>query len=136
VGCVSYAPLLIEGALLRTLAGVDLRVHATPDGSIFIGDAKVIKQDVVITNGVVHVVDKVCKLAALTPLPINWTDSDSASSSLPSRPPRPLPRLPHSLSSLAPLVGLPLTACRWAGWEQWPGAFSSALPSLWEEHCS
>lgn len=70
-GFVAYSPLLVEGAMLRTVAGVDLRISAKPDGTILVnGDSRIVQSDIVVGNGVVHVVDKLLfELPTTTPSP-------------------------------------------------------------------
>lgn len=56
-GTVGYSSTLTNGAMLKTLNGGSVKV--TIDGSdIFINSAKVITADVLVSNGVAHVIDK------------------------------------------------------------------------------
>ncbi|KAL2783318.1 FAS1 domain-containing protein [Aspergillus keveii] len=58
-GFAAYSPLLINGARFRTLDGVDVVVTTRPDGSILLNDdINVIKTDIVVQNGVVHIIDR------------------------------------------------------------------------------
>ena len=67
-GFAAYSPYLINGALFRTVEGVDVSISTADDGSIFInGDASIVTEDIVIANGVVHVIDKVCFCMNLFP---------------------------------------------------------------------
>lgn len=55
-GTVGYSTTLTNGATLTTLEGGSVRV--TIDGSsIFINSAEVVLADVLVANGVVHVID-------------------------------------------------------------------------------
>ncbi|OCL05411.1 FAS1 domain-containing protein [Glonium stellatum] len=58
-GFVAYSPILTEGLQLRTVSGADVRISTQPDGSIYVNDvAKIIKADIVLENGVAHVIDE------------------------------------------------------------------------------
>jgi uncharacterized surface protein with fasciclin (FAS1) repeats len=59
VGLVAYSPLLVDGAVFQSQAGTDLSITSNPDGTILVNDATIIQNDIVIENGVVHVIDKV-----------------------------------------------------------------------------
>jgi hypothetical protein len=59
-GFAAYSPLLVNGARFRTLDGVDIVVTTRPDGSILLNDdINVTKTDIVVQNGVVHIIDRV-----------------------------------------------------------------------------
>lgn len=49
---------LLDGNELTTLSGSKIKVHVK-DGNVTIGDAKVTSPDVMASNGVIHVIDKV-----------------------------------------------------------------------------
>ncbi|KAK2767593.1 hypothetical protein FQN54_003751 [Arachnomyces sp. PD_36] len=63
VGLVAYSPLLVDGAVFQTQAGTDLYITSNLDGTILVNDATIIQNDIVIENGVVHVIDKVLSSA-------------------------------------------------------------------------
>lgn len=56
-GTVGYSTALSNGATLTTLQGGMLRVTVN-GANIFINSAKVVTPDVLVSNGVVHVIDK------------------------------------------------------------------------------
>lgn len=56
-GTVGYSTTLSNGAMLTTLQGGMVRVTVN-GSSIFINSAKVVTPDVLVSNGVVHVIDK------------------------------------------------------------------------------
>ncbi|KAF2494955.1 FAS1 domain-containing protein [Lophium mytilinum] len=59
-GYVAYSPLLISGTTLKTVSGPSITIGTGSDGSILVnGKSKIVKADIVITNGVVHLIDKV-----------------------------------------------------------------------------
>jgi hypothetical protein len=58
-GQALYSPMLTNGSTFRTGAGVDVTITTGVDGTIWVNDAKVIRRDLLVSNGVVHVVDKV-----------------------------------------------------------------------------
>lgn len=75
-GCMAYSPQLVNGATFETLSGDVISISAKPDGSISVnGDSMIVQSDIVVSNGVVHVIDK----------PIYFPPSST--SPPPSRPP-------------------------------------------------
>lgn len=56
-GFVGYSPLLKNGMSLKTQQGTDLTV-TIQDGDMYINAAKVIVTDLMVANGVAHVIDK------------------------------------------------------------------------------
>lgn len=54
---VAYSPILSTLSSLTTLAGADVTITVR-DGELFVDDAKVVVADVLIYNGVVHVIDR------------------------------------------------------------------------------
>lgn len=56
-GFVGYSTLLKNGMNLKSQQGADLTV-TIQDGDIYINAAKVIASDLLVANGVVHVIDK------------------------------------------------------------------------------
>lgn len=55
-GRIEYSTAL-ENGTLRTVEGSDLNI-SVEDGAIYVDEARVISRDVLISNGVIHVVDK------------------------------------------------------------------------------
>jgi uncharacterized surface protein with fasciclin (FAS1) repeats len=58
-GFTAYSPSLVEGLQIRTQDGSFLDITTDPKGAIFVNKARVIKSDIIIKNGVVHVIDRV-----------------------------------------------------------------------------
>ncbi|KAH0558613.1 hypothetical protein GP486_004735 [Trichoglossum hirsutum] len=67
-GFRGYRPLLVDGATLTTKAGTNLTVHIR-NGEYFINEARIIASDLITTNGVAHVLDKVCHISLLLSRP-------------------------------------------------------------------
>lgn len=57
-GTTAYSPALVDGASLVTAAGTAITVSRR-DGDLFVDGARILKSDVITTNGVCHVIDKV-----------------------------------------------------------------------------
>ncbi|KAL8989522.1 MAG: hypothetical protein Q9169_008344 [Polycauliona sp. 2 TL-2023] len=57
-GTVAYSTSLMDGMTVPALSGGDLRI-SIEEGSVFVNSAKVLIPDVLIANGVVHVIDNV-----------------------------------------------------------------------------
>lgn len=76
IGVPAYTPLLTDGRTFRTLGGSTVTVSIR-DGVTSINGANVIAGDAVITNAVVHTIDKV---SALFPLP--YSSPNRASSTI------------------------------------------------------
>ena len=62
---VGYLPELKSGQVLQTKAGGSLTVSVGGDGSYYVNGAKIEKANIILPNGVAHVVDKVCLTAAM-----------------------------------------------------------------------
>jgi len=59
-GFAAYSPYLISGATFKTVSGSSVTISTKSDGSILVnGASKIVKSDIVISNGVVHLIDKV-----------------------------------------------------------------------------
>jgi len=59
-GFAAYSPYLINGATFKTVSGPSVTISTQSDGSVLInGASKIVKSDIVISNGVVHLIDKV-----------------------------------------------------------------------------
>ena len=50
---------LSDGQMVTTVNGAQVKVTIMEDGTVMVGDAKVIKTDIMASNGVVHIIDKV-----------------------------------------------------------------------------
>ncbi|KAK3669491.1 hypothetical protein LTR78_010638 [Recurvomyces mirabilis] len=57
-GSVGYSTLLSNSSL-PTLKGEDVTITVGDDGAVFVNDARVINADILIANGVIHVIDEV-----------------------------------------------------------------------------
>jgi len=57
-GVVAYSPLLVDGAFFRAAGGEEINISVS-NGTKYANGAKIIREDIVIKNGVVHVVDRV-----------------------------------------------------------------------------
>ncbi|KAI4157481.1 MAG: hypothetical protein L6R39_000666 [Caloplaca ligustica] len=57
-GTVAYSSTLMDGASVPALSGGDLKITIV-DGDVFVNSAKVLIPDVLVANGVVHVIDNV-----------------------------------------------------------------------------
>lgn len=57
-GTVGYSSLLSNGSMLTTMNGIPVTI-TKEDGNIFINSARVVTSDVLVANGVVHVIDGV-----------------------------------------------------------------------------
>jgi uncharacterized surface protein with fasciclin (FAS1) repeats len=56
-GTVAYSTLLTNGEKVATAEGDDVTITLA-NGTVLVNDAKVVEADVLISNGVVHVIDK------------------------------------------------------------------------------
>jgi uncharacterized surface protein with fasciclin (FAS1) repeats len=59
VGFSGYSPLLVEGAQFHAQDGTLIDVTTDYSGAVFVNHARVVKSDIVIKNGVVHIIDRV-----------------------------------------------------------------------------
>jgi len=57
-GSVIYSPLLADGAFFRSVNGEDITV-LVKNGTKYVNGARIVQEDIVIQNGVVHIVDGV-----------------------------------------------------------------------------
>lgn len=57
-GTVGYSTTL-SNTSLTTLAGEDIKITISPEGAVFVNNARVINSDILIENGVLHVIDEV-----------------------------------------------------------------------------
>lgn len=58
-GTVGYSNLLENGTQLETLQGTNVTITVTEDDGVFVNGARVVVPDVLVANGVVHVIDNV-----------------------------------------------------------------------------
>jgi len=56
-GSVNYSPMLKNGMTLKTQQGTDLTI-TVQDGDTYVNAAKIIESNLIVANGVVHVIDK------------------------------------------------------------------------------
>jgi uncharacterized surface protein with fasciclin (FAS1) repeats len=56
-GTVGYSPTLSNGTTLTTVNGANLTVTIS-NGTVFVNSARVVTPNVLVANGVVHVIDK------------------------------------------------------------------------------
>ncbi|CEL08705.1 hypothetical protein ASPCAL11850 [Aspergillus calidoustus] len=85
----AYSPFLVNGARFRTIDGVDAVVNTRPDGSIVLNDdINVIKTDIVVQNGVVHIIDRPISPGSDTEIQTTGTDTgtETESETLPDGP--------------------------------------------------
>lgn len=75
---VLYLPRLVHGACYRTKAGNDITV-TVKSGRYFINDAEIVQPDLILENGVAHIINKV--MPFLFPLAFHPTDHVSCSDS-------------------------------------------------------
>ncbi|MCJ1341642.1 hypothetical protein MMC09_006938 [Bachmanniomyces sp. S44760] len=75
-GTVGYSSTLTNGSMLTSMSGMNLTVTIS-NGSVFVNSAKVILPDVLVANGVVHVIDNVLNpnATSATPNPTASTQS-------------------------------------------------------------
>jgi uncharacterized surface protein with fasciclin (FAS1) repeats len=64
---IGYLPNLENGLTLNTTAGTALRITQTVDGDTFVNDAMITKPNIVLMNGVAHVIDKVSHFSCAWP---------------------------------------------------------------------
>ena len=58
-GTVAYSSTLTNGTTVPTLSGPNLTITLGDDGAVFVNSARVVTPDVLVANGVVHVIDNV-----------------------------------------------------------------------------
>ncbi|KAK1756789.1 beta-Ig-H3/Fasciclin [Echria macrotheca] len=78
-GAVVYSADITNGATVATLQGTNVTLRIQ-DGAVFVNNAKVVKADVLVKNGVVHVIDSVLiPNATATPTGTGSSPSSTAS---------------------------------------------------------
>lgn len=75
VGCSTT----LSNTSLSTLAGEDVKITISDDGAVFVNSARVINSDVLIENGVLHVIDEVLNPATPDAKPSEGSDTAMAS---------------------------------------------------------
>ncbi|KAK4227407.1 FAS1 domain-containing protein [Podospora fimiseda] len=68
VNVAAYTPLLPDGAVFQTLGGTNVTVSLRGN-EVYIGGALIVSGDAIITNGVVHTIDKFLPGSVTTPPP-------------------------------------------------------------------
>ena len=57
-GTVAYSSGLENGTVVETLGGGNVTITIDGEGGVWVNGAKVVTPDVLVANGVVHVIDK------------------------------------------------------------------------------
>ncbi|KAG7005151.1 interferon-induced GTP-binding protein Mx2 [Physcia stellaris] len=70
-GTVAYSPTLTNGTSIPSLLGPNLTITIADGGDVFVNSAKVLIPDILVANGVVHVIDNVLNPnnTVATPMP-------------------------------------------------------------------
>ncbi|QDS77288.1 hypothetical protein FKW77_004308 [Venturia effusa] len=56
-GVVAYSPTLVDGAFFKSGNGEDITITVKADGTKFANGIKIVRQDIIVENGVVHIID-------------------------------------------------------------------------------
>jgi uncharacterized surface protein with fasciclin (FAS1) repeats len=95
-GFVAYSPLLVDGAFFQSINGDDITVLVS-NGTKYVNGARIVQEDIVIQNGVVHIVDQV-SLPRIDPMILllsnNFRDSWSSTQAFIALLLRPHPPIP------------------------------------------
>ncbi|KAK3168517.1 hypothetical protein OEA41_004965 [Lepraria neglecta] len=75
-GTVGYSSTLMNGTILTSMSGMNLTI-AVSDGSVFVNSAKVVTPNVLVANGVVHVIDNVLNPNNTSAMPIATASTQS-----------------------------------------------------------
>jgi uncharacterized surface protein with fasciclin (FAS1) repeats len=78
-GAVGYSTTLKNNTRLPTLNGEELDITISADGAVFVNAARVINADILIENGVLHVIDEVLNPATPDAEPSDNTADDAVS---------------------------------------------------------
>jgi uncharacterized surface protein with fasciclin (FAS1) repeats len=78
-GAVGYSTTLKNNTKLPTLNGEELDITISADGAVFVNAARVINADILIENGVLHVIDEVLNPATPDAQPSDNTADDAVS---------------------------------------------------------
>ncbi|KAM5385335.1 hypothetical protein ACJZ2D_000976 [Fusarium nematophilum] len=73
----AYTPLLKDGLVYTTLAGGKVKVSVRDD-VVYLNGAKILKGDTIVTNGVVHVIDKLLDTSSISSRPTPVTGAGPA----------------------------------------------------------
>lgn len=58
-GFVAYSPALVDGAFFKSGNGEDITITVKADGTKYANNIKIVQQDIIVENGVVHIIDGV-----------------------------------------------------------------------------
>jgi hypothetical protein len=83
-GAVGYSTTLSNDLKLPTLAGQELTITIDAEGGVFVNNARVINSDIIIANGVLHVIDAVLNPAEADAAPSTGDGTDDSSATLAS----------------------------------------------------
>ena len=83
-GAVGYSTTLSNGLKLPTLAGQELTITIDAEGAVFVNNARIINSDILIANGVLHVIDTVLNPAEANAVPNTEPSTDDSSATLAS----------------------------------------------------
>lgn len=78
-GTVGYSTTLANNTKLPTLNGEELDITISADGAVFVNAARVINADILLENGVLHVIDEVLNPATPDAEPADNTADDAVS---------------------------------------------------------
>lgn len=78
-GTVGYSTTLANNTRLPTLNGEELDITISADGAVFVNAARVINADILLENGVLHVIDEVLNPATPDAAPSDNTADDAVS---------------------------------------------------------
>jgi hypothetical protein len=56
---VAYSPSLVDGAFFKAGNGEDITITVKADGTKYANGIKIVQQDIIVENGVVHIIDGV-----------------------------------------------------------------------------
>jgi uncharacterized surface protein with fasciclin (FAS1) repeats len=79
---VGYSTTLSNDMKLPTLAGEELTITIDEEGAVFVNDARVINSDILIANGVLHVIDTVLNPAEADAEPSTEEEEEEPSATL------------------------------------------------------
>ncbi|KAI9683325.1 MAG: hypothetical protein M1829_005395 [Trizodia sp. TS-e1964] len=76
-GTVGYSTLLTNGQTLKTVQGGNVVITVAGNGDIYVDSAKVVLPNVLVANGVVHVIDNVLNPNATNATPVTTASTQS-----------------------------------------------------------
>jgi hypothetical protein len=108
-GQVLYSTDFKNGSSFATAAGVNVTITIGLNGAMWVNDAKITRSDVLVSNGVIHVLDKLLDLKRVEARP-HWDDLIAPSPSAPSS--KQSTHLPRNVA-IGVIIGVVLvvTAC-------------------------